>query len=70
METIARFSIGTVATFANAIRVVDMLIEIQRDFEYRNIVFEAQAEMVTVVLFGIVSIIDFVWIGCANRAPG
>ena len=70
METVARFSTGTVATFASAIRAIDMIIEIQRDFEYRNIVFEAQAEMVTFVLFGIVSVIDFVWSGCTNRTPG
>lgn len=68
METVARFSTGTVATVANAIRAIDMLIEIQRDFEYRNIVFEAQAEMVTFVLFGIVSVINFVWSGLLVRA--
>ena len=68
METVARFSTGTVATVANAIRAIDMLIEIQRDFEYRNIVFEAQAEVVTFVLFGIVSVIDFVWSGLLVRA--
>lgn len=66
MKIAARFTTHAVKACAFAIYTIDSFVDIQREFEYRNIVFEAQAEVFAFVLFGLVSAIDFVWSGCAN----
>ena len=68
METCAQISRCATEACAFAIRTIDLIVEVQRDTEHRNIVFEAQAELVTFVLIGVVSVIDFAWTAGARFA--